>query len=567
MKELRTLRGKEGFAVAYLSYWAFLAAGAVTACVALELPGPRAWALVAGTATGTAMGQMCASNRWRLWASLGIGLSALVPMAISLVLAQVVWTDLVPPLVPYELQELGSHFLLLNELSLALTAYAPAALCSYLLLTEYGSLASLWFPLALWMLPILEPSPDAGKPWAFVCVAASLLLGCLYLRERRRVAVWRTTSSERLSVSARASVPRRSPLRAVRQGGGLAALGAAMLVITGWLAPHLWQEEISADSQARLAAAAAAAEAAAAGRAGGACCPSAAELDHQRVHEYLPLLSFKNAAGPASTATIGCVPCSDGVPIASAGSGSAGVGKGTAAGGDPAETGPSGSTTGSGGIASNSGVPVTTSATSIAPGTSVEPASTAIPPHAPPPVALEPPDSAEPMSHVPIVSTVAAPRSPGRLVMLRAMPTKASLPAVDVSPFVYALLLVGLALLAYVGIRPVRRWVTLRHFQRPLFRQSVSQEVSNGWQWMLVALRDGGWHVLPGEQPGALARRIGLPGLAAGAAVLERARHGVRLDASDAQAMRAAAPQVYADARKPLGRAARAVSWFRWPLV
>ena len=84
---------------------------------------------------------------------------------------------------------------------------------------------------------------------------------------------------------------------------------------------------------------------------------------------------------------------------------------------------------------------------------------------------------------------------------------------------------------------------------------------------MLVGLRDAGWHAAPGEPPDELARRVALPGAATCAQVLERTRHGARLDAGDVEAMKDAARSVYRAARRRGGVLARALSWLRWPLV
>jgi hypothetical protein len=51
------------------------------------------------------------------------------------------------------------------------------------------------------------------------------------------------------------------------------------------------------------------------------------------------------------------------------------------------------------------------------------------------------------------------------------------------------------------------------------------------------------------------------------ATVLERARHGVRVDAEDLASMRRAAASVYEATRKRTGWASRAIGWLRWPLV
>jgi hypothetical protein len=95
----------------------------------------------------------------------------------------------------------------------------------------------------------------------------------------------------------------------------------------------------------------------------------------------------------------------------------------------------------------------------------------------------------------------------------------------------------------------------------------VDQRVSNLWQLALVGLRDAGWRPASGEQPQQLARRVGVDGIEACAAVLERARHGVRVDASDLQAIESGAEAAYEDARGRASWTARVLGWFRWPLT
>jgi hypothetical protein len=91
--------------------------------------------------------------------------------------------------------------------------------------------------------------------------------------------------------------------------------------------------------------------------------------------------------------------------------------------------------------------------------------------------------------------------------------------------------------------------------------------VSNAWQLALVGLRDAGWRPSTHEAPQALARRVGVPELAACATILERARHGLGIDAEDLAAMGRAADAAYHAARRELGMFARVVGWIRWPLA
>jgi hypothetical protein len=129
-------------------------------------------------------------------------------------------------------------------------------------------------------------------------------------------------------------------------------------------------------------------------------------------------------------------------------------------------------------------------------------------------------------------------------------------------------LALGLAALAlHVLVRAARRQLTLRHLARPFWNETLDQRISNHWQRVLIGLRDAGIHATDDEQPQALARRVGIEGLATCATILERVRHGVRVDADDLEVMHAAASDVYRAARDKAGVAGRAAAWLRWPLA
>jgi hypothetical protein len=128
-------------------------------------------------------------------------------------------------------------------------------------------------------------------------------------------------------------------------------------------------------------------------------------------------------------------------------------------------------------------------------------------------------------------------------------------------------MVVATALALNLLLRPLRRLLTLRHLARPFWPETLEERVSNQWQLMLIGLRDAGWRAGLAEAPGALARRVRLEGADECARVLERARHGVRVDASDVDAMARAARAVYETARRRAGRLARAASWLRCPLL
>jgi hypothetical protein len=117
----------------------------------------------------------------------------------------------------------------------------------------------------------------------------------------------------------------------------------------------------------------------------------------------------------------------------------------------------------------------------------------------------------------------------------------------------------------HLVLRPIRRWFILRHLRRPWWDETVSQRVSNLWHLALLGLRDAGWRAEPGEPPQHLATRVGVEGMKLCAEVLERARHGVRVDAEDVAAMQRAAERAFAAARARVGLLARIASWWRSP--
>lgn len=127
-----------------------------------------------------------------------------------------------------------------------------------------------------------------------------------------------------------------------------------------------------------------------------------------------------------------------------------------------------------------------------------------------------------------------------------------------------AALLVQLIVLA---LRPLRRALVVRHLRRPFWKETVDQQVSNSWQLALVGLRDAGWRATDDESPRELARRVGIDGVEQCATILERARHGLGVDADDLAEMGRQADVAYAAARARLGLGARAVSHLRWPLA
>jgi hypothetical protein len=116
-------------------------------------------------------------------------------------------------------------------------------------------------------------------------------------------------------------------------------------------------------------------------------------------------------------------------------------------------------------------------------------------------------------------------------------------------------------------LRPLRRAIALRHLRRPYWQETVDQRISNSWQLVLVGLRDAGWRAELAESPRELARRVGIAGVERCATILDRARHGIRIDHEDLDDMMRTADTAYRDARKQVRGVDRAASWLRWPLV
>lgn len=116
-------------------------------------------------------------------------------------------------------------------------------------------------------------------------------------------------------------------------------------------------------------------------------------------------------------------------------------------------------------------------------------------------------------------------------------------------------------------LRPLRRMVTLRHLRKPYWTETVDQRISNSWQLALIGLRDAGWRATSTEEPREFAARVKVEGLERCATILERARHGLGVDADDLAEMASSADAAYASARARLGPIAKAGAAIRWPLA
>ncbi len=565
-------RTPPGGAALPLLHWLLLVCG-LAAITALRIDDvERTLPLWIGGVLGTALGQLFAKLRLRSWAAAFLALNAMWVGAI------VLWPLMVG--VP--------------QAGTAIQAYAPAVVCGYLSMSERGTLAAFWFPAVLWTLAILHVDPTgraalgSTASWLLLGGLGMLLLATLWAREARRIAEWKTHATVSLAEPGGRAVLREAPLRGAARLGWVAALGAATILMTAWVAPHLRQRDASIRAAGEPGGASGlAASSGTAGAPGAAtCCPEApvAERESERVREYFALVDPVDCDTPSPPPQVACVPCRRGVPIETGASGLPGGG-GAPGAGDPAS-----STKATHGAATDS-APRPTATAPVAsspqePATNVAPVPP--PPRAPEvaPAQVKPEISPPPRTASP-AANAARPAEPSKPVAQPAIAAPSTSPiarATTIRPvpsprartvaapqeshlLEWLLALSASALGIHLGLRPLRRWITLRHLRRPFWSESVDQRVSNLWQLVLVGLRDAGWRVLPGEQPQELARRVRVDGMETCATVLERARHGVRVDAADLEAMEGAAGAAYGAARGRVGWAARAVGWWRWPLV
>ena len=518
-----------------------------------------------GTVGGVAIGQLVGALRVRAW------LIAIVAFA-GLWLTSVLFAAM---------PSFGGG---LKNLVLA---FVPAAICGYLSLSERGGLIAFWYPAVLWMLVILD-GPDAGGFNArgalpFLVGLGGLFVAFLRARETRRAAIWRDHATVRLAKALPRTVLRTSPLRSASQLVWTGLIGTATLVMAAWIAPNLWQEDVARHLVKHPSAGAGAALRGSSDDS--PCCPENPEEDTRtRVREYFLLDGHdSHDSRPPVPA---CSPCRDGQRFASSSDGTSGgmsADTGGLSGPDVPPYAPStdaagtsygqtatyggGTTTASGTPPAFSPMPPATlmpARTPAAEGATqppkkkkqngvVPPVPTVVPPPVVPPVPT--------VAMVPMSARVAAAKPADLLIVPKPAAPAGSAPWKSVLAFCMG----GLAL--HVLVRAIRRQLTLRHLKRPFWPETLDQRISNHWQRMLIGLRDAGIHPALDEQPQALAERVAIDGMGTCATILERVRHGVRVDAADLEAMDGAAGAVYGAARERAGLSGRAAAWLRWPLA
>lgn len=531
-----------GGAALPLLHWLVLLSG-LAALLGLQIDDAEsALSIGFGAVAGTALGQVCAWGRLRPWVTAFLTANAIWVGAL------VFW-----PLV-YDVVEPG----------LILKAYLPAVLCGYLSLSERGTLVAFWFPSVPWSLVILEldaaglatASSDTSTSGAILLgVLGLLLLGTLWARETRRLASWKTVATTPLAPPGAQTTLREAPLRGLGRFAAVVFLGVTVTTITASIAPFLRQREQADAATGRDpegTTAKAPANGAASPTGATPCCPEAHAdpSKDERVREYFDVTPTR-APRTMKPSLVACVPCRDGAPLAGSEWGTAGTGDQT--GREQAHDGDDGSAAGH--SRGPGAAPTEAPVGGLPPGAPTHPGTPMAAARAHPELST---------------ATAAGPRpsfgahgSPAEGDRRRAPVAEAYAGGLPLGQ----VLGTSLGLLAlYLALRPLRRWITLRHLVKPYWNESVGQRVSNLWQLAMVGLHDAGWQTVPGEAPSALARRVGLEGLAVCAAILERARHGVRVDAADLAAMEAAARSVYATARARAGWMARVAAAWRSPV-
>jgi hypothetical protein len=501
-----------------------------------------------GAVVGTALGQVMSVARMRMWIA---GVFLFMITTVGAAAGAPLWMTL-----GLETWQCTQAYSL---------AVIPAVICGYFALSERSGLAAFWFPAVLWMAPLAHPSGEliGLEGWVVLGGLVALLLGFLRARETRRAALWRTATVTRGATPdlALPSILRRDPARFVAHAVWLGGAFAGVLTMTGLVAPWFWKTDVkTTDGQSPVAAAAGSDHVAT----GAECCEDGS-VTQQEVQEYLPLFQWESRGLPAGS----CVACRYGQPISGRvpdryPSYSSSSAPGSQASTTTTTTNPSNPVAAANPSDATNPNPYLADSPSRAATT----APVALP--VPPPIVASPVAVAPVAPIRPIVVAADSPRAPavgGPRIAPGPAYSRAPESPLSATPFLVFALAMLFGVGAQYAIRPVRRAWLLRHLRDPMWPETIDQRVSNLWQLALIGLRDAGWETLPGEQPSRFAARIGVAGLATCAEVLERARHGVRVDAEDLDAMSTAARAIYTEARAQTSSVARLASEVRWPLV
>ena len=458
-----------------------------------------------------------------------------------------------------------------SEVETFIQAFIPATICGYLALSERGALLAFWYPAVLWMVVILDGTMpgaiDARASAPFAIGLVVLFVAFLRARETRRAQIWRAQGQTPIAPASQETVLRRSPLRVAASHAWTAMVTIASLALASWVAPQLWQKEKSMQHAQAVAAAGNAALRPTRGTAALPCCEMS--QPRERVKEYFEIdpsgLSDITPAGCRACMQRWSTPTTSELGVTGWGyAGTPGAGLGVDVGSDPWSSyvsayGSSASyeTSGHGtyGYDPYATSPLPSAPTPPSPPPTAAPLAPTATPDSPasPPARTEDPVTVTSPSDSPAGASAMTPRDEQ---VVRA-PSTFTFGAPWRSILAFSLT----AWLVWIAGRAIRRLITLRHLARPFWNESTDQRISNHWERVLIALRDGGLEPARDEQPSAFARRVGIADLERCATILERVRHGVRVDDDDLVTMESASSAVVRHARARAGMFRRAVAF------
>ena len=550
-------------------YWLLVLCGLVGTTILRRNHIEQIIPLWIGTVGGVTIGQLASKLRIR----------PLIPL---LLIPGTAWIVL-----PFSFYFFAESGMSTSAAMLLALSFFPSLLGGYLSLSERGGIVAFWYPVVLWMIVILDHPLDARQTafhpqaaFPFLVLLGALFVAFLRARETRRVLIWQGHGSPRLAIHSRRTVLRSSPVRSALSVVSTGAVGGVALLLTWWVAPQLWQKDHQYQREERVQAMNSANVASATDL---PCCES--RLTSTRIREYLPLtgateesdLSCRSCATAQNVPTTEHGPL-DGAPTYSGG-GSSGNMETTA---DPQpDVTPStvavDDRTGLGYAPVASYVPPPVVVTPATPLVASHPVAAPLhpvgaivtpPKHEPPKMPVLP--TTRSGTDVPTTApTSTALRGPGNVAPVAYVeaprPLSSPFPSRAPWPWLFAAAIMGV--LGHVLLRALRRTVTLAHLARPFWNEPVDQRISNHWQRMLIGLRDAGIQEGRDESPSAFARRIGIRGMESCATILERVRHGIRIEEHDLENMAAGASAVFTTARARAGLSGRAAAWLRWPLA
>jgi hypothetical protein len=146
----------------------------------------------------------------------------------------------------------------------------------------------------IWMLTILDRTGAAALPdrTGVILLGALALMFVVFLRAReaRRIQLWRTVAFQPLARAQAPTILKEHPGGQIARASWMLLVGAGAFAVTAWLAPKLWQTEISDGAPVIFEGPQ---------HAGLPCCPvEPTETKRLRVKEYLDVGLGHDVADP-----------------------------------------------------------------------------------------------------------------------------------------------------------------------------------------------------------------------------------------------------------------------------